>query len=196
MSRRNALRQLLWGLTGYQATTRACAADRQGDWPTGQVLAGRALHRVAQRERRVAVWFRVYQAGLYLPEDAPSSLETLWPDAPRRLWVRLHTEVGAARLQASLHQALQPALAQLGERSAEATQLRAMAQEALSQSPGLRTGDVLTIDWLPGEGLLVRINDRVWARAGVSSAVFRALVRPWLDEPSGTPGAAVWLVSR
>lgn len=140
--------------------------------------------------------FRVYQAGLYVPEDAAVSLETLLPDAPRRLWVRLHTDVGAGRLQASVQQALQPALAQLGERSAEAQQLRALAQEALVQSPGLHAGDVLTIDWLPGEGLQVRINDRVWGRAVVSSAVFRALVRPWLDEPSSTAGPAVWRVSQ
>lgn len=196
MARRDGLRRLLLGVAWLPTSTSVSAADTPGDWPAGQWLGGRALHRVAHRERRVAMLFRVYQAGLYLPDDAPLSLETLLPDAPRRLWVRLHTDVGVARLQASVQQALQPALVQLGERSAEALQLRALAQEALAQSPGLRAGDVLTIDWLPAEGLQVRINDRLWGRAVVPSAVFRALVRPWLDEPSGPTGAAVWLVSR
>ena len=184
----------------------ACAAEAAdgSEWPAHQWLMGRSLSRVAQRDRRLAWWFRVYQAGLYLPEglsaqhtagqaagpDAPL------PDAPRRLWVRLHTEVAPSRLQASLRAALHTALQSLGERSADAPALRTLAQEAQQQMPVLKAGDVLTIDWVPADGLVVRLNERLWLRAAVSSLVFGVLIQPWLDEGGGTRSPAVWLVSR
>lgn len=208
-SRREWLRGLCrLGMAGCAAphVTLAWAGETadSSEWPAQQWLMGRSLSRVAQRERRLAWWFRVYQAGLYLPEglsaehaaSQSAGLDAPWPDAPRRLWVRLHTDVASSRLQASLRAALHSALQSLGERSADAPALRTLAQEALQQMPGLKAGDVLTIDWVPAEGLVVRLNERLWLRAAVSSLVFRAVVQPWLDEGASTRSPSVWLVSR
>ena len=179
-----------------RATPAVGGADGVDGWPPLQHLMGRRLQRVAQRERRVALWFRLYQAGLYLPEDAAGRLDGQMPEAPRRLWVRLHTDVGAARLQALWRSALQPTLRQLGEQSPEAQQLRTLAHEAMGRHQGLHAGDVLTIDWLPGDGLLMRVNDSLSGRATVSAEVFHALTSLWLDERAAPGGQPVWLVSR
>ena len=119
--------------------------------------------------------FDIYVGALYLPAKSQDSAGILADDAATRVLMHfLYKEVSRekithgwneglqANLPASEYQALQPRLAQFNK---------------LFSS--VRKGDRISIDYIPGSGTEVRINDE-WRGKVEGNDFFRALLKVWL----------------
>jgi len=119
--------------------------------------------------------FDIYVGALYLPAKSQDSAGILADDAAARVLMHfLYKEVSRekithgwneglqANLPANEYQALQPRLAQFNKLFGTA-----------------RKGDRISIDYIPGSGTEVRINDE-WRGRIEGNDFFRALLKVWL----------------
>ncbi|QHJ00302.1 lipoprotein transmembrane [Xylophilus rhododendri] len=123
--------------------------------------------------------FKVYAMGLYLQNPARDARDALSIDGPRRLRIVLLRDVSgedfddAVTSSAADDRDCDPRI------SAQMTQLgRVIAR----QPQGLRRGDILTLDWVPGTGTVIELNRRPLAAPIGDAAFYQALLNIWLGE--------------
>ncbi|MGC3983416.1 MAG: chalcone isomerase family protein [Pseudorhodoferax sp.] len=128
--------------------------------------------------------FKVYAMGLYLPDRTQRTDAVLATDGPRRMTILPLRDISGDDFAEAVMSDLSP------ERfkSPEVLQQLVALAGAISQQPGgLRRGDVLTLDWLPGTGAVVSLNRRPLAAPMRNRAVYDALLMVWLGEKPTDP---------
>lgn len=122
--------------------------------------------------------FKVYAIGLYLPEKKNQLDEVLALPGPRRLEIVMLRDVGTDDLAKSFMEGL--------KRSAEpADRIRLIKQtmqfgNMFALAPDLHSGDILTVDWLPGEGTLCKLNGKQLGERVPDLAFYNALLKIWI----------------
>ncbi|KAF1045004.1 chalcone isomerase family protein [Xylophilus sp.] len=125
--------------------------------------------------------FKVYAIGLYLPDRRRTTEAVLATDGPRRLFITLLRDVTAEEFEEAILD---------GDDTAEpaiAAQLAQLGRTIASRARGLRRGDLLTLDWIPGTGTVVELNRKPLARPMGDLAFYNALLNIWLGEKPTDP---------
>lgn len=120
--------------------------------------------RLAQHELQLnglgvrAAWiFKAFVAALYLPEKTHEARQVLDHDAPRRLQLRMLMDVPPVEIRKALVRGMQK---NASEAEWAALQLRAEALARIIDSIGTaREGDTIDLDYLPGQGLRLVVNE-------------------------------------
>ncbi len=114
----------------------------------------------------------VYVAGLYLPETTTSPGTILSADTPKRLVMHFVRDVD----RSDMDEAIRDGFGEVAERHAAAiTRFANMFPEEI------RSGTVITFDYVPGRGLSVRVGRRdkgTIRGGGFARAFFRIFVGP------------------
>jgi len=145
-------------LPSANAATTVPAVTRENQTFPGQADVAGAPLQLNGVGLRAAFIYKVYLAGLYLPAKAATGADALAQPGPKRVQVRMlmdgpsdefakaFTGGIAKRTPADQVAAMQPRIAAFDRT------LRSVGK--------VHKGDVVDLDWLPGEGLAMRVNGK------------------------------------
>ena len=127
--------------------------------------------------------FRVYAMGLYLPIRQDTTQDVLRGDGPRRLLITMLRDVSCSDFNDKLREYA------LAEGTSIPTNIldnmQRLVQALERQADGLRKGDVLTLDWVPGSGTQVELNNKPLTPPLRDIAFYKALLNIWIgDKPT------------
>ena len=124
--------------------------------------------------------FKVYAAGLYLGKKAGTPEEVLAAPGAKRLRITMLREIDSNELGKLFTRGVQDN-APKNEMSKLVPGLIRMGQ-IFSDQKKLMTGDVFTIDWVPGSGTVISVKGVVQGEPFKEPEFFNALLRIWLGE--------------
>lgn len=131
---------------------------------------------------RTKVIIKVYAAGLYLTDKKTSMAEIAAIDGPRRVTIMMARDVSSDSFGSAFMEGLTDNTTP-AERSTMATQVTKFG-EMFASVPGLKKGDTLHIDWLPGVGTQCELNGKKLGEVVPDVAFYNAILRIWLgDKP-------------
>ena len=127
---------------------------------------------------RYKVIFKVYTIALYLPEKKTQLADILALPGPRRLEIVMLRDITSDELGQAFMQGL-------NRSSEQADRTRLLSQTMqfgamFEMVPGLKKGDILTVDWLPEEGTLCKLNGKQIGDRVPELAFYNALLKIWL----------------
>ncbi|GHC88921.1 chalcone isomerase [Pseudorhodoferax aquiterrae] len=128
--------------------------------------------------------FKVYAMGLYLPDRTQRTDAVLATAGARRMTIVPLRDIGGDDFCEAVMRDLS------AERFASAevrAHLLALADMIGQRPGGLRRGEVLTLDWVPGVGAVVALNGKPLAPPLRNRAVYDALLMVWLGEKPTDP---------
>ncbi len=156
----------------------------------GQRFEERA--RVASRELqlnglgvRAVFVFKAFVAALYLEEKARDGAQVLGHPGAKRLQLRMLMDIGAPDIKKALLDGIR--------KNVSAAEWAAM-QERLEQFGRIidaigmaRTGDTITLDYVPQQGLLLAVNDRPQGSPIAGADIYHAMLAIFVgDDPVDT----------
>ncbi|MES2074145.1 MAG: chalcone isomerase family protein [Pseudomonadota bacterium] len=185
MNRRTTLKSLLataFLATGFCLPAHAATEVAGVKFDDSISLAGKEL-KLNGAGVRTKVFFKVYALGLYLPEKKTSVAEILPLAGPRRVAITVLRELSSEQFGEAFMSGLN-ANTDKAERSKVLPQTMKFG-EMFAQFPGLKKGDVLTVDWIPGEGTQCHLNGKKIGELLPDLAFYNAILRIWLgDKPA------------
>lgn len=132
---------------------------------------------------RTKAIFKVYVAGLYVPQKASDPAKLLAQSGARRISLTLLRNVDADTLVDSLNEGL--------KNNHTSEQLAAMAPQIAILNANLKAageakkGDVIYLDYLPEAGTRVTVNGQVRGVSMPGDDFYRAVLRIWIgDKPA------------
>jgi hypothetical protein len=129
---------------------------------------------------RTKVIIKVYAAGLYLTEKKSSMAEIAATDGPRRVKLMMARDLSIDSFGTAFMDGLRENTS-VAERNAIVTQITKFG-EMFAGVAGLKKGDVMTIDWVPGVGTICELNGKKVGEVVPDVAFYNALLRIWLGE--------------
>jgi hypothetical protein len=169
-------------LTVTMALPAAAAVDVSGyKFEDTNKVAGKdlTLNGAGMRTKFV---IKVYAAGLYLPEKSKALAEIMKQDGPRRITLQMARDVSSEDFGKAFMEGL-------NDNVDKAEKQKIVAQigkfgEMFAGVDGLKKGDVLHIDWIPGSGTVCALNGKKLIENVPDVNFFNALLRIWLgDKP-------------
>ena len=157
----------------------AGAAELEGVRMEDPIRAGAQELQLNGMALRTRVFFKVYVAGLYLPQKTQSARQALEP-ARKRMALVLLRDVPAETFSASLVDGMKD-----NATEAEFARLKPQVDElvALMQRIGeAKKGATIALDYVPGEGTRVLLNGAPQGRPIPGDDFYAALLRIWLGE--------------
>ena len=127
---------------------------------------------------RYKVIFKVYTIALYLPEKKTQLADILALPGPRRLEIVMLRDITSDELGHAFMQGLKRSSDQ-----ADRTRLLSQTMQfgaMFAMVPGLKKGDILTVDWLPEEGTLCKLNGKQVGDKVPELAFYNALLKIWI----------------
>lgn len=124
--------------------------------------------------------FKVYAAGLYLPEKKKTVPEIMALNGPRRIKLVLLRDVNNEELGQAFMDGLN-ANSDKAEKAKFVNQTVKMG-EIFASIPKLNKGDAITNDWVPGQGMQVLVNDKRVGEVLPGIEFYNAFMRIWLGE--------------
>ncbi|MES2258898.1 MAG: chalcone isomerase family protein [Pseudomonadota bacterium] len=131
---------------------------------------------------RTKVIFKLYALGLYLPEKKSTAAEIQSLAGARRIQIVVLRELTSEQFGDAFMAGLN-ANTEAAERTKFLPQTKQFG-EMFAAIPGLKKGDVLTVDWLPGTGTVCTLNGK---KIGEVQDVgfYNAILRIWIgDKPA------------
>jgi hypothetical protein len=138
--------------------------------------------------------FKVYALGLYLQNRQDSTSEVLRGDCPRRLLIAMLRVVSSNDFHDELRQYAAAEGAAIPAHILD--NMGQLVQAIEHQSNGLRKGDTLTLDWVPGTGTLVELNNKPLTAPLRGLAFYNALLNIWLGDKPADSGLKMKLLGR
>lgn len=129
---------------------------------------------------RTRAIFKVYVAGLYLPEKKKTVPDILAQNGARRMRMVLLREVNSEDLGQAFTDGLN-ANSDKAEKAKFVNQTVKMG-EIFASIPSLKAGDTITNDWIPGSGMHVLVNDKRVGDVLPDLAFYNAFLKIWLGE--------------
>jgi Chalcone isomerase-like len=123
--------------------------------------------------------FKVYLIGLYLPEPKSRAEDILQEDSARRMVILMLRDVSADQFSQALAEASAPDEATVPPANLHAG-LALLARKIANRPRGLRKGDVLTLDWVPGTGAVVQINGHSLMEPVPDKGFYAGLLNIWI----------------
>jgi len=139
--------------------------------------------------------FKVYAISLYLAEPRKTAEEVLNSDGPRRLAILMLRDVSGEEFG----RAMADSVAEHGDGSSAAPLDNGVLRVGLSiaaQARGLRKGDRLTMDWVPGVGAVIELNQRPLIAPIPDKRFYTALLSVWLGAKPSDPALKTKLLGR
>ncbi|HYD61962.1 MAG TPA: chalcone isomerase family protein [Noviherbaspirillum sp.] len=124
--------------------------------------------------------FKVYAAGLYLPEKKKTVPDVMSVTGPRRIRLVLLRDVNNEELGQAFMDGLN-ANSDKTEKAKFVNQTMKMG-EIFASIPKLSKGDTITVDWIPNSGSHVLVNDKRVGEVLPDLAFSNAFLRIWLGE--------------
>lgn len=129
---------------------------------------------------RTKVIFKVYVAALYLPEHSQNVADILKMDGPRRVTMVMMRDISSDDFG-------QAFMSGLNANTSQADQSKILNQtmkfgEMFALLPGLKKGDVLHIDWVPGTGTVCEMNGKKIGTTAAGEEFYNAVLRIWLGD--------------
>lgn len=131
---------------------------------------------------RTKLVFKVYAAGLYLPEKKNNVADILKQEGPRRVTLQMARDVSSEEFGKAFMDGLNENVDR-AEKAKIVSQIGRMG-ETFASVDGLKKGDVLHIDWIPGTGTISELNGKKLGDTIPDIAFYNAVLRIWLgDKP-------------
>ena len=124
--------------------------------------------------------FKVYVAALYLQEKKGTTADILALPGPKRVSLRLVRELSAEQLVEALEEGIRDNITP-AERDALKPRLAELAAIMAGVKQG-KDGDLIAIDFIPGSGTQVSLNDAVRGKPIAGDDFYRTLLRIWLGD--------------
>lgn len=132
---------------------------------------------------RTKAIFKVYAAGLYLPEKKNNVADILALQGPRRVMLVMLREMSPEDLGNAF-------MAGLNANSDKAEKTKIINQtlqfgEIFAGFPPIKKGDVLTFDWVPGSGSQCTLNGKRIGEIIQDVLFYNAVLKIWIgDKPA------------
>jgi hypothetical protein len=132
---------------------------------------------------RMKFIIKVYAAGLYLPEKKNNVADILRIEGPRRLTLVMAREITSDDFG-------QAFMTGINNNVDDAEKARYTSQiskfgEMFGAIPGLKKGDVLHLDWIPGAGTVTELNGKKIGEVVPDLGFYNAVLRIWIgDKPA------------
>ncbi len=131
---------------------------------------------------RTKVIFKVYAAGLYLGEKKSAVADILKQDGPRRMTLVMMRDVSSADFGDAFMKGINDNI-DATEKAKYAGQI-AKFGEVFGAIPGVKKGDVLHLDLIPGAGTQAELNGKKVGETIPDPGFYNAVLRIWLgDKP-------------
>lgn len=125
---------------------------------------------------------KVYAAGLYLPEKKNNVPDVMKVEGPRRMTLVMMREISSDDFGQAFMTGLNNNIDKT-EKSKFVTQISKFG-EMFGTIEGLKKGDVLHIDWIPGTGTVCELNGKRIGEVLQDVNYFNAVLKIWLgDKP-------------
>ena len=124
--------------------------------------------------------FRVYVAGLYLPQKSQSAASVLAMPGPKRMTLVMLRDVGAQQFSEALLDGLRDNLS-----AAELERLKPQVDELMARMAQIgeaKEGSTIELDYTPSAGTVMKVNGAPQGAPMAGEAFFQALLRVWLGE--------------
>lgn len=184
MNRRTILRTLLAAamLAALPVMPAFAAVDVAGvKYDDSITVAGQQL-KLNGAGVRTKMIFKVYAAGLYLSEKKTTVPDVLAVPGPRRVAITMLREVPSDDFGKAFMEGLN-ANTSKEERNKILPQIMKFG-EVFAQTPALKKGDQLSLDWTPNEGTQCYLNGKKLGDLMPDQAFYNAVLRIWLgDKP-------------
>jgi hypothetical protein len=149
--------------------------------PTAQV--GGATLQLNGAGLRTRVFFKVYVAGLYVPQKANNAGALLAQKGPRRVAITMLRNVDADTFSGALVEGLKNNLSE-AQYAGFKTQIDTLIANFKAAGEA-KTGDVIHLDFAPDAGTKVIVNGKAQGSAIAGEDFYIALLRIWLgDKPA------------
>lgn len=131
---------------------------------------------------RTKFFMKIYALGLYLPEKKTTPADILAAPGARRVHLHMLYELTSDEFGKAF-------MTGLNDNTTAAERARLVPQikqfgEMFAAFPGLKKGDVLTLDWIPGSGTQCTLNGKPVGGVLPDQAFYNALLRIWIgDKP-------------
>jgi hypothetical protein len=126
---------------------------------------------------------KVYAAGLYLPEKTRNVADVLKMDGPRRVTLVMMRDLTSNDFGQAFMTGLNNNLDN-AEKSKFVSQISKFG-EMFGMIEGLKKGDVLHLDWIPGTGTQSELNGKKLGEAVPDLGFYNAVLRIWIgDKPA------------
>jgi hypothetical protein len=181
MNKRSFLALLLGaGLSMLGGAAMAQPVDVEGvKFEPGIMLGGSSLQLNGAGLRKRAI-FKVYAAGLYVPQKSNAAATLLAQKGPRRVQIGMLRDVDADTFASSLNEGLRN---NLTEAQYAALKAQAEALTATLKSAGeAKKGDAIFFEFLPDSGTRVVVNGKPIGTPIPGEEFFTAVLRIWLGE--------------
>ena len=145
-------------------------------------LAGKELklNGVGMRTKFIV---KVYAAGLYLPEKKNTVADVMKIEGPRRLTLVMMREISSDDFGQAFMTGLNNNIDK-ADKSRFVTQISKFG-EMFGTIDGLKKGDVLHIDWIPGAGTQCELNGKKIGETLPDVNYYNAVLKIWLgDKPA------------
>ncbi|MFP5390005.1 MAG: chalcone isomerase family protein [Gammaproteobacteria bacterium] len=121
---------------------------------------------------------KLYTAGLYLPEKATTVPDVLKQEGPRRVAIVMLRNISSEDFGTAYMKGLNDNIND--QEKAKIAQQLAIAGQLFASLDGLKKGDVLNLDWIPGTGSVYSLNGRRIGEVFPDIAYYNAMLRIWL----------------
>jgi Chalcone isomerase-like len=171
------------GVGGLPHVGQVQAATLEGQkFEDSTVLAGRTLRLNGLGLRGVA-WIKAYVTGLYLAAPSKDVSQILAMQGPKRLRMKVMLEAGSQEYSKAFLKGVkrnEPEKVQ----QALAERMTAFAAQ-IDGLKVIRAGDVVDMDYLPGVGTQLRLNNKAVGAAIEGEDFYRALLKIYIgDKPA------------
>lgn len=132
---------------------------------------------------RTKVIFKVYAAGLYLGEKKTTVADVLRQEGPRRMTLVMMRDVSSNDFGDAFMKGINDNT-DATEKAKYAGQI-AKFGEMFGSLPGVKKGDVLHLDLIPGSGTQTELNGKKVGETIPDAGFYNAVLRIWLgDKPA------------
>lgn len=140
------------------------------------------------------LFFKVYAMGLYLPDLRATVQDVLSTEGPRRVVIALLRDISGADFNQALLGYIAAEKSNLDE--TVGSNILQLGGAITAQPQGLRKGDILTLDWVPGIGTVVELNKKPLTSPVRDIAFYNALLNIWLGDKPADPSLKTKLLGR
>lgn len=138
--------------------------------------------------------FKVYAMGLYLLDRKATTQDVMATEGPRRLAITLLRDISGEDFNEAI---MSFATTGSGDMPSKAMEHVLVLGRTLANQPGgLRKGDVLTLDWVPGTGAVIELNRKPLTEPMRDIAFYNALLSIWLGDKPADPALKTKLLGR
>ena len=173
----------VWVLSAVAFAAQAQPIDVEGVKFEPTVQVGGQPLQLNGAGLRTRLFFKVYAAGLYVPQKSKSAATLLGQKGPRRVAIGMLRDVGADTFASSLNDGLK---ANLSEQQLNGFKAQIDTLNANLKSVGeAKKGDQINFEFTPEAGTRIVVNGQPRGAAIPGEDFFEAVLRVWLgDKPA------------